>query len=319
MTEAQKAVASKGRPRLRRVVQLTVEIGVLGYLVYFFASQSGRLSRLEGVGLPDIAALAGTIVFGNLYMAGQFKYLVGSLGARIAYGQAVCLSAGCTLLNYLPLNAGMIVKARFLKKHLGVKYAHFISLVGAQMLAVVVAAGAMGLIVTALTGDGAGGGRWHLAGLFAAGLGGALMMLHIPPSWLGAGGGWLRTALRDLLVGLERMRVRPLQLAILLGLAVFKLLIISVRFQVCFAALGVKVTFLSCLMYAAVTALLMLVSITPNSLGLREILVGGVAALTGLSFEVGLLASGLDRVCSMVVHVLMGLPGLAVLRKQKLL
>ena len=65
--------------------------------------------------------------------------------------QSVWLTVGTTLLNYLPLNVGMIVRARGLKKSSGIRYIHFASLYVTDFLLTAISGSIIGLIIVIIS------------------------------------------------------------------------------------------------------------------------------------------------------------------------
>ncbi|MGB2823802.1 MAG: lysylphosphatidylglycerol synthase domain-containing protein, partial [Phycisphaerae bacterium] len=246
------------RTRLKRGMQVALEIIIIGYLVYYFSRQAEKLERVLNLRVIDAAALIGLGLAGNLIRSWELKYLVRKLGGRIPYWQSASLTMGCTLLNYLPMNAGMIVKARVLKKHVGVQYAHFVSLMTGQLLATIAGGAVLGLVVLGASWNVAGPGQWHVAAILAAALVCCVLAFHVPASWVPEGKGWVRTALRDFLQGLGYIRHQRTGLAILFCFANVKLLLLGWRFWICFAVLGAEVTFLGCVILAVLAAFTML-------------------------------------------------------------
>ena len=307
------------RAWIKRGLQVALEVLIVGYLVYYFSTQADKLERVLSLRLSDAAALIGLGLVGIVLRSWELGYLVGRLGGRIPYWQAASLTMGCTLLNYLPMNAGMIVKARVLKKHVGVQYAHFVSLTAGQLLITVMGGASLGLIVLGLSWGTSPTGRWAVAGIFAAALAGCLAAFHTPASSIAKGSGWVRTALRDFLDGLESIRRRRGGVLLLLLLSYVKLLVLAVKFRICFSVLGVEATFLACVVLAVLAVFTTLVAITPAGLGVREVLVGLTAAITGLSFEFGVTAAALDRVLITATNLVCGVAGLAILRAKKVL
>ena len=74
-----------------------------------------------------------------------------------------------------------------------------------------------------------------------------------------------------------------------------------------------------CCLFETTTSILLIINITPGSIGIREIIVGIISSFTGGSFDVGLIAAGLYRVVATFVHIALGFPGLAILRKNKII
>ena len=78
-------------------------------------------------------------------------------------------------------------------------------------------------------------------------------------------------------------------------------------------ALDVNAGFLSCLLLGTVTQVSFLISVTPGSLGMRQVLVGAAAVLMDFEFELGVFASGLDHAVVIIIEVIVGLPSVLML------
>lgn len=265
-----------------------------------------------------MVALIGLIFIGNLVRSLQLKQFIKILGSHIAYLQSVWLTVGCTLLNYLPMNIGMIVKARGLKKHLGIRYAHFVSLSSVDILLIMISGACMGLIVLIISWNTIGQDQTYTIFFFLIVLTIALLLFAIPSERFLKSKWWILNTIGDYLAGVEQIRNKPIDLVILLVFITTQLLLIALQFWICFSALGTQISFYGCVLFSVVTSLLMIVNITPAAIGVREVLVGAIAATTGQGFEVGVLASGLYRACAVIVHITIGIPGLVILRVKKI-
>lgn len=303
---------------IKQLTKLLIQLGVLTYIVYYIVTRREELVRLWELDLTDTVAVFALVVLGNIVRSWELRYILGNLNTNILFSESFYVTVGSALLNYLPMNAGTLLKARILKKHRSLKYAHFVSVMGVTILITLLAGGILGLIATTVSGtvtraDGIVPGAFFLCSIIAP-----LVILHIPASVIEHHRGWVWTALRDLLTGWEQIRKNGLGLLVVFAVAVMKLLTIALRLWICFNAVGIKMTLLGSVMFAVVSNLLMLVNITPGSLGVRELLIAGIAQFTGFSFESGLFAASLDRLFALAFAVCAGLPSLVVLRVKKM-
>ena len=113
---------------LKQSVRLFIQLAVLGYIIYYLFSRKAELTKLWSVSFVDAASIFLLVFLGNLIRSYELKYIVSILNAQISFSEAFYVTVGSNLLNNLPMNAGTIVKARVLKKHSSLKYAHFVSL-----------------------------------------------------------------------------------------------------------------------------------------------------------------------------------------------
>lgn len=300
-------------------MQGALEVALLAWLVYYFLSHGEEFRQALQIDLASAAAITALVLGSTLIRAWQLCYLVASLSGKLPMGESLALTTGCTLLNHLPMNAGTIIKAVILKRNTGVPYTHFLALMAGQVLANLLAGGLLGLAVIALPSAGHLHQRGTLACIFAGVLVACVASFYIPRSLAGEGGGWVRTSIRNFLAGLREIRRRRGSLFVLAGSTVLGLLLGAGRFWICFHVLNVEVSFVGSVVFAVIAGLLSLVNITPAGLGIREAMVGMVAAFTGEGFAAGVLASGLERVFTMGFFVVSGAAGLIVLKRCKII
>jgi len=304
---------------VKRAAQLLIQFAVLGYIIYYIIAHRAELARLWNLNLSDTIAVFALVAMVNAVRGWELRYILGNLNTNILFSESFYVTVGSALLNYLPMNAGTLLKARILKKHRSLKYAHFISVMSVTVLLTLLGGGILGLIAITVSGKMSGTDGIVLTAFFLGSAVVPFLILHIPASLIERYRGWVWTALRDLLNGWEQIRKNGWGLLMVFALAVIKLLIAAMRLWVCFNAVGTRITLLGSIIFAVVSNLLMLVNITPGSLGVRELLIAAIAQFTGLSFEGGLFAASLDRIFSLAFAVCAGLPSLMALRIKKMI
>jgi uncharacterized protein (TIRG00374 family) len=104
--------------------------------------------------------------------------------------------------------------------------------------------------------------------------------------------------------------------AILVALALSKIVIAAFRMWICFTALNADVSPLAAALLASTTIVFTLFNVTPGNLGLRELALAGISAHLGNSYAVGMAAGSIDRVVLLAYTIVTGLPGLYSLRRR---
>ncbi|MBC8490187.1 MAG: flippase-like domain-containing protein [Bacteroidetes bacterium] len=308
-----------GGMKIKRIVQLLVQLAVLSGIIYYFFQRRDELSNLWDVGLLDVVSVLGLAFLGSIIRSWQLFYMVHSLDGKLSFVDSIFITTSTTLLNQLPMNTGTIFKAGILKKHYSIKYAHFISITGAAALLILISGGILGLMAVIFSGLELKINNITLIGIFVVSIIASVTMFCIPSSLIKNNSNWIKTAIKDLLIGLELIKRNGRLLLVLLALTASTLLTAALRLWVCFHAMNTKVSISSCILFAVIGNLLAIVNIVPGSLGLREILIGATAQFTGFSFDGGLFAAALDRIFSLILTVSMGLPSLVMLKVKKLI
>ena len=89
-------------------------------------------------------------------------------------------------------------------------------------------------------------------------------------------------------------------------------------FFIGFSAIGFEMTLLGGVLFGVIISILLVVNITPANLGVRELLVGIISSATGQSFEAGVLVSTIIRASAGIVHIVIGIPGLLIMKKSRI-
>jgi uncharacterized membrane protein YbhN (UPF0104 family) len=214
----------------------------------------------------------------------------GALGVALPAADWFRLVAMTSFTNYLPLSAGLLAKALFLKRVHDVAYGHFAAGQTTLLLVVLSTNGAIGLVILAaqfpqaLFGAvGAGFGVLTLSG--AALLAPEGLRRKLSPRWFRF----------DVGVGSARsfVGVAATQAAMLAASAA--------SLWLCFAMGEGEVGYLACVLFTAAAVITRFVTVVPGALGVREFVIGGLAVLVGFELRDAVVAAALARAAEMVV------------------
>ncbi len=227
------------------------------------------------------------------------------LNIPISYNEGVGLAAINMLANQLPFTGGVIAKSIYLKQRYQLSYSHFLSATLALYNIFVLTNGVVGLSILLY---------WRLVDevaftpwLFVVfiGMTAAIFMFWLPTDYQ-----FLPDKVRRQLVRLaEGWRILTQNRKLvgqLMSVQVLLLLIFAWRFWIAFHMLSQEINLSQCLLFAAATIVISLVNITPGGLGIREVIVGGLASLLGFDTAVSIVAVGIDRLISTLVIIIMG-------------
>jgi uncharacterized membrane protein YbhN (UPF0104 family) len=287
------AVAVRWRRQLATSLTL-VALGVLaGYLVQNRHYLAEHFAPRPGAFLAIAVLLVATLVV----RAGTHQVLFGRLGITASAGDWFRLVTVSSFTNYLPLSAGLVAKAYFLKRVHSLPYGTF-ALGQLVMLVMIVATnGAVGLVTLAIALP------HHLFGIVGAGF--ALMLTAMLPLLMPAS--VLRWRSRrftpwDADAATALRRAWPTVAVLQLG----NLLASAGTLQIAFAMGPSPVGFAACLVFTAAAMLTRFVAITPGAIGIREFLIGGLAYLTGFELRDAVIASTVTRTVEIVVVFALG-------------
>lgn len=279
-------MGSRLRDRLRRAAPAGLTLTFLGGLVAYLWSQRMHVAATYRFRPGVVVAIAAITVITLALRGLANQQLFGRLGTRAPWREWFGIVSVNSLSNYLPLSAGLVAKAFYLRRVHGLGYARFAVGQAVLLVLVVAANGATGLLTV---------GWWRPTA--------AAWIALVFAAMMGAGGLlWLPSRMTRSLTrrwlpvdsdAIARLRssapvVIPLQIATLLASAAC--------LHLAFSMGRTEVGFGACVVFSAATVLTRVLSVTPGALGVREFLIGGLALATGFELQDAVIASSVVRV-----------------------
>jgi len=280
-------------------------VAIIAGLVYYLVVNADRYVDLLQISAPGVLALMVlTLIFSVLN--GVFNtYMFRAVGAEIAHSEGFLLTAVATLANQLPLPAGIVTRAVYLKRQHGLSYTHYLSSQLAVVIGVIAVDGFIGLgilsywfLFTAMDAPSVLFAAFGLMALSAAAFWFPLERIHLPAA--------IQARIGKAVEGWKLISGNPRLLARLFGLKMATTLIVAVRYWLAFHMLSQAVTGGQVMLFAVASVLTQLVSFAPGNLGVREAIVGAVAVALRFDLAVSVAAVGLDRLAATSVYVILG-------------
>jgi len=285
------------KARWRQQLVITLTLAAIGLLAGYLFQNRHYLTEHFAPRPGGFLAIAALLVATLVLRSGMHQVLFGRLGIAASAGDWFRLVAVSAFTNYLPLSAGMVAKAYFLKRVHSLPYETFALGQLAMLVMFVATNGAVGLATLAFALPD------HVFGV--VGVGFALMLtatflLLLPSSVLRWRSRRFMPWDADTAPTLRRAwpAVAVLQLATLLASAG--------TLQIAFGMGASSVSFAACLVFTSAAMLTRFVAITPGAIGIREFLVGGLAYLTGFELRDAVIASTVTRTVEIVVVFALG-------------
>jgi uncharacterized protein (TIRG00374 family) len=307
------------RSRLRSLLSFVLLVGAGGYVGYVLYEQRAELARVLELSPAIILAIFLLMGVSHAQRTYEFTFMLSRLGVREPFAEGFLLTAAGFLLNHLPFNAGLVMRASVLKRDHALPYASYLSLVTVNALVNVSVAALLGLVV-ALAEPPATGFAWPLVALFSALLVAAIGAVFLPLTKLVAklpfGRTFVGRHLERLATGIALIRGNGSGVAVLVVVALTKVMGAALRTWLCFGLLGAEISFLAAALLASTTIVFTLVNVTPGNLGLREVVMAAISTQLGASYAVGMAAASIDRVVLLFYTVVTGVPGLYALRRR---
>jgi len=276
---------------------LLVLVGGGGYLW----ANSESLYVLGEIRSVDLAKLfLFTLLF--FYVTGYtFARILSLLGIRLTNEEILGLSILTNFGNYLgPIRPGAAIKAVYLKKAKGVAYSSFASIFAANAFVAIFMMGGAGV-----------GLLWILppedvdvpeylqlvcVGLVCI----SMIPLYIKLPVL-TSENRLVSILRNAVEGFHTIRSRKSGLAIISLTFLVQFVVAGLINQTVYIAIGAPITFLFAVAIGVFTSIANLFTITPNNLGVQEVVIAYIVTLAGYDFSTGLVGAALARAVHMAV------------------
>jgi len=308
--------AATPRSRFRAFASFVLLVGSVLYVGCVLWDQ--RRELLHAFELSPLALVALFVLMGvsHAQRTYEFTYMLGRLGVREPFADGFWLTGAGFLLNHLPFNVGLVMRAAVLKRDHALPYASYLALVMVNALVNLAVAALLGLASVVFTEPFQSAVGWPLIAAFALVLAAATGAIFLPLSRLPFGDGFVGRRLRLLAKGVSLIRGNGFGFVLLATLGLTKVVGAAFRMWICFRLLGADVSPLTAALLASATIVFSLVNLTPGNLGLREVAMAAISTLLGSSYAIGLAAASIDRVVLLAYTVATGVPGLSLLRRR---
>jgi uncharacterized membrane protein YbhN (UPF0104 family) len=306
------------RSRLRSIVSLVLLVGSVAYVARVLVAQRHELAHAFELSPAAFVALFLLMGVSHTQRTYEFTYMLRRLGVSEPFREGFLLTGAGFLLNHLPFNVGLVMRAAVLKRDHALPYSSYLALVTVNALINLAVAALLGLVSVAATRPFRPETGWPLLGAFALLLAAAMGAVFLPLGKLRFGESFVGRRLRLLAQGVELIRGNGSGVALLSTLAFTKVIGAAFRMWICFGLLGAEVTPLAAGLLASATIVFSLVNLTPGNLGLREVAMAAISTVLGSSYGVGMAAASIDRVVLLAYTIVTGIPGLLSLRRRGL-
>lgn len=290
---------------------------IAGFAAYLWEHRHELDRTVDASALHILALVA--LVFLTWFFNGLQAYVVyRAVGTRISLLEGIMLTVAGGFGNHLPMRAGTVVRALYLKHVKGLRFARFGGIMALRTLLTIVGSGIMGLFGLGLAWLG-GNARVSpdMVSIFALLTSVALVLMLLPLASWDWGWRWLPRRLAriadDVADAYDALRRKPLVALIVVALIVTQYLMLGLRFLVSADAIQADVPFASVLLMAPLAALMSFTALTPGGLGMREAVMGYVSWSIGFDFAQGVFIGTIDRSILLLMTALWGGLSFAVL------
>lgn len=278
---------------------------ISSFLIWYLVRNWGDLKNLLSLSFSKLALIFLISSLGMLISGMNTIVLLRSLGTRVRFWDMILLQNVVYLLNYVPLKFGTLFRANYLKRHYNLPYARFSIFMVYLTLIMTVTAPIAGIVVLSLLYPLR---SWEVQVLMTSFISSFIVsfVLLFFPVPLPKGSNRFSLMLRDFLVGRAEVINNKKSLLYNVMLMNLNFILSSARLGIIYSSLGQQVHPAGFLILGAVGYFLMFISITPGSIGIREVVLGAASTVIGVPFKVGIPAVMIDRAIAMVYSFVIG-------------
>lgn len=301
------AVSERRRPALFRLLRAVVGAVIVVAFAWYLWDQRAKLATALEATVWHFSSLCVLIAVSWLLNGAQAHVIYRAVSIPVSVWEGTMLSVAGSFGNHLPMRAGTVLRALYLKTVHGLRFARFGGISGLRMLLTVIAAGTMGcaaLIVISL--QGVATAPLELTLIFLALVVVPLVLLRVPFSRIRFVPSRLQKIVHDFADAYNELRRQPKVAFYVVLLLLAQYGVLSLRFIVSADAVGAEIAPAFLLLMAPLAALMSFIAITPGGLGLREGVMGFVTMSIGFSFSDGIFVGTVDRAVLLLMTALLG-------------
>jgi len=269
-------------------------LAILVFLVWYIAQHWEELKVLLKFSFAKLAVMYILCFLVTMANGRIVQYLTNVLKAGTGFWDMVLLHNIALLLNYAPMKMGTLFRANYLKRHYGLAYTHFASFFLYITFLTTAIATLAGLITLLVFYGLKGYESKILAAAFAITAAGSLCFLFLPFPQL-KDGGRIREILRGFFAGRSLISEKKKTLFAAAAFSALTFILTAIRLGIIYNGMGRDIHPAGYLILGTLDFVVVLVSLTPGSLGVRELVLGSCAVVLGVPLKVGILAAVIDR------------------------
>jgi uncharacterized membrane protein YbhN (UPF0104 family) len=299
----------------RPVLLTLILLLVLAGFVYYLSSNAAELSGMVRLSVPGVLGIAIISLAFPLTNGLINTHLFRAMGANLTSVDGFLLAASATFANQLPLPGGIVTRGLYLKRMHGLSFSQYMGSQVALFICSVTMNGFIGLGILMETILLRRSTVHPLLLVAFAAMAAAILVLWVPlervnlPPRLRV---WRDEAVQGWILLAHDRRL----LLKLLGLQLATTLLLAARYWLAFRMLSQNVSPGQVLLFSAGSILTQTISFLPGGLGVREVIVGGIASILGFGLAASVAAVGLDRLVATAVTVLLGSVSTVLLGRQ---
>lgn len=287
-------------------IKFVLFIFVVLFIIYFIKNHESEFRQITNVKWVTLFWLSMLFILIQFLYSYQYGLLLKNFGINLKISTLFKLVSLRAYYNYLPLNAGTVHNAVFLKNRTNMPITSFVSLITGSAILMIFAYGIIGIFIMIYhyLKEGSFSLAFFILLIIIVISGILLLIIPVPKIksdkrifiWLS-----------NIQSGLNIIKKNKCELIKIILLHILVLLIFSLRYWLIFHDVNVPVNLAEIIIITIITSVMRLNSIIPGNLGVRESITGYVVSSFGYTFTTGVMIGIVDRIILMFWTLIFGL------------
>ncbi|MCK5580048.1 MAG: flippase-like domain-containing protein [Candidatus Omnitrophica bacterium] len=293
------------KTHLSSILKHCVAIAIICFLSLYLIKHWHALKSLSNFTFPKIALMYAITLAASFIAGLAAKILLSSLDTKVKLRDMILLYNTVSLLNYIPFKFGTLFRANYLKKHNNLKFAHFGTFFIYQILIMTFTISVLGSIILLSICN---IHTWSVQILLAIFIMASIisfifLFIHIPflPHK-----NKLAHIINNFLKGRNNIIKNKKIIFVYAFLMNINFILGALRLSLIYESLGQNAHPAGFLILGAAGYLTMFISLTPGSLGIREIVLGSTSEVIGIPIRIGIPAALFDRLIAITFSFVIG-------------
>lgn len=280
----------------------------LGATFFLLSNNPQQFEILFATNLDYLAALLAVNLL-SFFITGTISwYLLRALGIGVPWSMNVALTFLANLLNYFgPAQPGLGAKAIYLKAVGNTSFTSFATMTAFNAFMMILVSGVVGLVIVTM--------KWWADNIQLVELGVLSLMMTVfigilPlffklfPYFKNSRYKWL-LILSNTLNGIAQLLAQKKVIIVTIVMISLQYIVAGLAVMLSYGAIGVTIDYSNALLIAAFLSVANIVPITPNNIGISELIIGITGQLSGIDFSTGLIVGGIMRVFHLSICIIM--------------
>ena len=286
---------------MKYIIKL-IFFGLLICLIYKINPTTLKnLTKLTEIPPQSLVVLSLFCVTYQIILGIELRILCSIFDVELSLLESIGLSSTRSIANYLPLGAGIISNALYLKKLKGLKYRSFISIVLTNTVLMIATSSAIG-IIACVTSPYKNYNTQIIFTLFLILLS-VLLILILMSIWCPASmhiSNFSKNLTNKLQEGLSILNRNHRKLYAIISIKLITIALLSFKMKILFTSIDLDLTSLSIILLVTSTLSFQIITILPGNIGITESIAGIISASTGSDFQIGFIGFAIDRLIQFI-------------------